>query len=66
MPKNTALKSFIVQAPKLQGAKMGDNLKVVWANFSTLSWAVWLRRSLKCVIHPATSRVENLAQVLFC
>jgi hypothetical protein len=59
-----AMLSFVMLsrgAPKL----MGENLKVVWAEFSTLSWAVLLLCK-KCMLytHMSVSKVENSAQVL--
>ncbi len=45
----------------------GENLKVVLAKFSTLSWAVYVLNI--SVLHRKaahTARVENSAQVLFC
>jgi hypothetical protein len=45
----------------------GDNLEVVWAEFSTLSWAVLFQSNLTAWhTHTATSRVENSAQVSSC
>ncbi len=40
--------------------RMGDNLKAAGVEFATLSWSVLLHD-----MHSATSRVENLAQVLY-
>ncbi len=41
---------------------MGDNLKVVWAKFLTLSLAVLVRTALLVhVIHTESSRVESSA-----
>jgi hypothetical protein len=40
---------------------MGENLKVVWAEFSTLSLVVLLSKNA-----AATSRVENSAQGSSC
>ncbi len=31
---------------KIEEHKIGENLKVVWAEFSTLSWTVLLNRSV--------------------
>jgi hypothetical protein len=45
---------------------MGGNLEVVWAEFSTLSQAVLLITPKLCSLPMATSKVENLAQVLSC
>ncbi len=47
---------------------MGENLKVVWAEFSTLSWAVLLCVQLHSLYKhsAAESIVENSAQVLSC
>ncbi len=45
---------------------MGENLEVVWAKFSTLSHAVLLITSKLHSLQMATSKVENLAQVLSC
>ncbi len=45
---------------------MGENLKVVWAEFSTLSQAVLLITPKLCSMQMATSKVENSAQVLSC
>jgi hypothetical protein len=44
---------------------MGENLKVVWAEFPTLSWAILQGGEyLMHIIHAASSKVENSAQVL--
>ncbi len=45
---------------------MGENLKVVWAEFSSLSLAVLLDNTLNAQHQMATSIVENSAQVLSC
>ncbi len=42
---------------------MGENLEVVWAEFSTLSWAVLLMTLKLRSMQMATSKVENPAQV---
>jgi len=43
---------------------MGENLKVGWAEFPTLSWAILHGGEyLMHIIHAASSKVENLAQV---
>ncbi len=46
---------------------MGENLKVVWAEFSTVSQSVFVM-SLICTTYPSTitPTVENSAQVLSC
>jgi hypothetical protein len=45
----------------------GENLEVVWAEFSTLSLAVLFQSNLNAWCkHTATSRVEYSAQVLSC
>jgi hypothetical protein len=45
---------------------MGENLVVVWAEFSTLSLAVlWITPKLHG-LQMATSKDENSAQVLYC
>jgi hypothetical protein len=42
---------------------MSKNLKFVWAEFSTLSLAIWVSRVWKVhTIHMVSSRVENSAQ----
>ena len=45
---------------------MGENLDVVWAKFSTLSWSVLLITLKLCSMQKATPKNENLAQVLSC
>jgi hypothetical protein len=45
---------------------MGENLEVVWAEFSTLSLAVLLITPKLWNMQMATSKVENSAQVLSC
>jgi hypothetical protein len=45
---------------------MGENLKVVRAEFSTLSLVVLLNRDEMHIMSLATSRVETSAQVLSC
>jgi hypothetical protein len=45
---------------------MGENLEAVWADFSTLSGAVLLITPKLLSMQMATSKVENLAQVLSC
>jgi hypothetical protein len=44
----------------------GENLEVVWAEFSTLSQAVLLKTPKLHSLQTATSKVENSAQVLSC
>ncbi len=47
----------------------GENLKVVSAEFSTLSWAVFMFFFIDEQVlstHAAASRVEDSAQVLSC
>ncbi len=44
----------------------GEYLEVVWAEFSTLSWAVLLIIPKLCRMQMATSKVENSAQVSSC
>jgi hypothetical protein len=43
---------------------MGENLKVVWAEFSTLSLAVLSVTNKIRGMHTAISKVEDSAQVL--
>jgi hypothetical protein len=45
---------------------MGENLEAVWAEFSTLSWAVLQMAPKLYSTQMATSKVENSAQVLSC
>jgi hypothetical protein len=45
---------------------MGENLEVVWAEFSTLSWAVLFQRNVTVGMYMVASRVENSAQVSSC
>jgi hypothetical protein len=45
---------------------MGENLEVVWAEFSTLSLAVLLITPKRGSMQMATSIVENWAQVSPC
>jgi hypothetical protein len=44
---------------------MGENPKVTWAEFSTLSWAVFVMSVIALAyICTHTSKVENSAQIL--
>jgi hypothetical protein len=45
---------------------MGENLEVVWDEFSTLSQAVLLVTPKLHSLQMATSKVENSARVLPC
>jgi hypothetical protein len=45
---------------------MGENLEVVWAEFSTLSQAVLLITPKLHSLQMATFKVENSAQVTSC
>jgi hypothetical protein len=45
---------------------MGDNLEVVWAEFSTLSYTFLLSCKKVHSTHTTTSRVENSANFLSC
>jgi hypothetical protein len=45
---------------------MGENLEVVWAEFSTLSEAVLLDHTKMLTMQMALSKIENSAQVLSC
>jgi hypothetical protein len=46
---------------------MGENLEVVWVDFSTLSYTILQSTAWQVhTIHAASSRVENSAQVLSC
>ncbi len=70
----TVVKSFITLVPTHvrgigQGVHYlwGDNLTVVWAEFSTLSGTVLLHINISAhCIRAAISRVENSAQGLSC
>jgi hypothetical protein len=44
----------------------GENLEVVWAEFSTLSQPVLLITPNLCSLQMATSKVENSAQASSC
>ncbi len=44
----------------------GENLEVVWAEFSALSWAFLLCNKKIHGMYTAISKVENTAQVLSC
>jgi hypothetical protein len=44
----------------------GEKLKVVWAEFSTLSLAVLIMRATAWHTNTPTCKVENSAQVLSC
>jgi hypothetical protein len=63
----TAVKSFSEQASAGARKLTGENLKLVWAEFSTISWAVFedVHETHVCG-HTPTSIVENSAQVLSC
>ncbi len=45
---------------------MGENLEVVWAEFSTLSQAVLLVKPRLQSMQMTTSKIENSAKVLSC
>ncbi len=46
---------------------MGENPKVVWAEFSTLSQTVLLVNNVNAQqAHTGTSKIESQAQVLYC
>jgi hypothetical protein len=45
---------------------MRENLEVIWAEFTTLSLAVFLITPKMPSMQMATSKVENSAQVLSC
>jgi len=45
---------------------MGENLEVVWAEFSTLSYVVLLHRAVSAWYACIRSKVENSAQGLSC
>jgi hypothetical protein len=45
---------------------MGENLTVIWAEFSTLSLAVLLITPKLRSMQISTSKLENSAQVLSC
>ena len=42
---------------------MGENLEVIWAEFSTLSWAVLLITPKLLSLQMATSKVESLSML---
>jgi hypothetical protein len=65
----TKIMHIVVNIVSIREARylMGENLKVVWAEFSTLSLLNIAILCGKCTaLHAATSTVKNSAQCLSC